>query len=153
MRGGASIISAHLNVPPFATVHTTYTILPPQDTPQGVKALPASQVEDSANSSAATIVYAEFPSVYAEKSVTFRSNELASRCTGGITWVGPDEVVLGTGPSVTTTLDNKGNAWAVALAGPSWASGSSDIEASLTSPPFTSFLTAFNILSSRVTNP
>jgi hypothetical protein len=150
---GTSIVSAHLTVPPFATADTTYRIVAPQDTPRGVKALPSSQVEDSVNSSAATIVYAEFNPVFSERAITFRSNELSDRCAGGITWVGPDEVVLGTGPTVTTTLDNNGNAWVVALAGPSCAAGKSQIEASLASAPFTSYLTSFQILSPRVTNP
>ena len=150
---GTSLISAHLDVAPFTTANARYTILAPRNTPPGVKALPASVVEDSVNSSAATIVYAEFNPVFAEKTVMFRSNELEARCTGGITWVGPDEALLGTGPTVTTTLDNNGNAWAVALAGPSCAAGPSQIEASLTSVPFTSYRTTFTILSPRVTNP
>jgi hypothetical protein len=150
---GTSIISAHLNVPPFATVDAKYTIVPPQNTPRGVKALPEKQVEDSVNSSAATIVYAEFNPVFSERTVLFRSNELNSRCAGGITWIGPDEAVLGRGPTAMTTLDNNGNAWAVALAGPSCAAGKSQIEASLTSAPFRSYVTSFQILSPRVTNP
>ena len=150
---GTSIVSAHLNAPPFATAHATYTIIAPRDTRRGVKALPSSQVEDSTTSSAATIVYAEFNPVFSERAVTFRSNELEDRCAGGITWVGPDEVVLAAGPTVTTTLDNNGNAWVVALAGPSCAAGKSQIEASLTNAPFTSYLTSLNILSPRVTNP
>jgi hypothetical protein len=150
---GPSIISAHLDVPPFATVHATYRILAPGDTRPGVRARPSSLVEDSVNSSAATIVYAEFPSVFSERAVTFRSNELNSRCAGGITWVGPTETPFGTGPTATTTLDNNGNAWLVAFAGPSCAAGRSSIEASLTTAPFTSYLGSFNILSPRVTNP
>jgi hypothetical protein len=155
---GTSIISAHLDVPPFATVHTTYTILAPGDTPEGVRARPPRQVEDSVTSSAATIVYAEFPSVFAERGITIRSNELNTRCAGGVTWVGPAPMgglptVLGTGPTTTTTLDNNGNAFVVALAGPSCSPGTSSIEASLNIAPFTSYLGSFNILSPRVTNP
>ena len=150
---GTSIISAHLDAPPFATVSTTYTILPPGDTRPGVKARPHSQVEDSVNSRAATIVYAEFPSVYAERDITIRSNELNSRCDGGVTWVGPDIRFVRTGPTVTTTLDNNGNAFVVALAGPSCSPGTSSIEASLNVAPFTSYLGSFTILSPRVTNP
>jgi uncharacterized membrane protein len=150
---GTSIISAHLDVPPFTTANTTYTVIAPRDTPRGVTARPAEQVEDSVNSSAATIVYAEFNPVFSERAVTFRSNELNSRCAGGVTWVGPDEAAFGTGPTATTTLDNNGNAWLVALAGPSCAAGTSEIEASLTTAPFRSYLTSFDILSPRVTNP
>jgi len=150
---GRSIISAHLTVPPFTTANTTFKIIAPQDTPRGVRALPSSQVEDSVNSSAATIVYAEFNPVYSERTITFRSNELNDRCTGGVTWVGPTGAGLGTGATATTTLDNNGNAWAVALAGPSCSAGRSTIEASLASAPFRSYLTTFRIRSPRVTNP
>jgi len=149
---GTSIVSAHLNAPPFATVNARYRIIAPQDTPRGVMALPSSQVEDSVNSSAATIVYAEFNPVFSERSVTFRSNELYSRCADGLTWIVPGFLDQ-TGPTATATLDNNGNAWAIALAGPSCAAGKSQIEASLTSAPYTSYLTWFNILSPRVTNP
>jgi hypothetical protein len=149
---GSSDISAHLDAPPFATVTTRYRIIAPQDTPRGVFALPSSQVEDSVNSSAATIVYAEFNPVYSEQTVMFRSNELNDRCAGGVTWIvpgSPDQ----TGPTATATLDNNGNAWAIALAGPSCAAGTSQIEASLTSAPYNSRMTSFDILSPRVTNP
>jgi hypothetical protein len=149
---GPSIVSAHLNVPPFATVHTTYRILAPGDTPPGVKARPSSLVEDSVNSSAATIVYAEFPSVFAERNITIRSNELNSRCAGGVTWIVPGRINQ-RGNTATATLDNNGNAWAIALAGPSCSPGTSSIEASLNVAPFTSYLGSFNILSPRVTNP
>ncbi|MBV8941998.1 MAG: hypothetical protein JO240_09720 [Solirubrobacterales bacterium] len=150
---GRSIVSAHLDVAPFATANATYKVIAPRDTPRGVKALPKSLVEDSVTSSAATIVYAEFPSYHAEQTITIRSDELNSRCAEAVAWVGSDGVVLGDGPSVTTTLDNNGNAWVVALAGPSCAAGKSQLEASLTSAPFTSYVTSFNILSPRVTNP
>jgi hypothetical protein len=150
---GTSIISAHLDVPPFATTHTTFTVRPPANTTPGVKARPRRLVEDSINSSAATIVYAEFPAVDSEQAITIRSNELDARCAGGVIWVGPDETLLGTGPTVTTTLDNNGNAFVVALAGPSCAPGRSSIEASLNVAPFTSYLGSFNILSPRTTNP
>jgi hypothetical protein len=42
----------------------------------------------------------EFPSVYAENEVQFSDPQLAARCN--ITWIGPDEVPLGTGSTVTT---------------------------------------------------
>jgi hypothetical protein len=147
---GSSDISAHLNVPPFATVTARYRILAPQDTPRGVFALPSSEVEDSVNSSVATIVYAEFNPVFSERTVRFRSNELADRCDN-LTWIMPGR--RQTGPTATVTLDNNGNAWAIALAGPSCAAGKSQIEASLTSAPYKTYLTWFNILSPRVTNP
>lgn len=148
---GTSLICSHLDAPPFTTVCANFTIRPPQNTTPGVKAIPQREVEDATTSSVQTVVYAEFPSVDAEQVVKITAQELFSRCAGGITWVGPDEVVLGTGPSVFTTLDNNGNAFVVALAGPSCASGTSLVEASLTIAPFTTYTTNFTILSPRPT--
>lgn len=102
-------------------------------------------------SSVAVIFYAEFPSVYAERTVEFSDAQLFDRCAGGITWVGPDEVVLGTGKSATTTLDNNGNAFVVALAGPSCASGKTLAQVDLTGAPYTTITKSFTVLSPRVT--
>lgn len=148
---GTSLICAHLDAPPFTTVCKNFTIRPPQNTTPGVRAIPSTEVEDATTSSVQTVVYAEFPSVNAEQFVKITAQELSARCAGGITWVGPDEVVLGTGPSVFVQLDDNGNAFVVALAGPSCASGTSLIEASLTIAPFTSYTTNFTILSPRPT--
>jgi hypothetical protein len=148
---GKSLICAHLDAPPFTTVCANFTILPPRNTTPGVRAIPSTVVEDSTTSSAQTVVYAEFPSKFAEQLVKISTPELNARCTGGITWVGPDEAPFGTGSSTFVTLDNNGNAFVVALAGPSCASGSSVIEASLTIAPFTTYTTTFKILSPRPT--
>jgi hypothetical protein len=145
------LITADLNTAPFTTARTIVTILPPHNTKPGVHAFPVRQVEDSATSSVAVIFYAEFPSVFSERTVEFHDAQLFDRCAGGITWVGADEVVLGTGKSVTTTLDNNGNAFVVALAGPSCASGDTLAQADLVGPPFTTFTTDFVVLSPRVT--
>lgn len=145
------LIEANLDTAPFTTATTTFTILPPRTTPPGVKATPSSEVEDSNTSSVATVFYAEFPSVFAERTVEFSDSQLSARCSGGVTWVGADEVVLGTGKTVTTTLDNNGNAFVVALAGPSCASGSTLVTADLVGPPFTTYTTTFTVLSPRVT--
>ena len=99
----------------------------------------------------AAIFYAEFPSVYSGRTVEFSDPQLFDRCTGGVTWVGADGVVLGTGKSVTTTLDNNGNAFVAALAGPSCASGDTLAQVDLVGPPGTTFTTDFVVLSPRVT--
>lgn len=148
---GTDLITADLNTAPFTTVRTNVTIKPPHNTTPGLHARPNRQVEDSTTSSVAVIFYAEFPSVFSERTVEFSDPQLFDRCTGGITWVGADEVVLGTGKSVTTTLDNNGNAFVVALAGPSCASGDTLGQVDLTGPPFTTYTTDFNVLSPRVT--
>jgi hypothetical protein len=145
------LITADLNTAPFTTTTAHVEIRPPVTTPTGLHAFPAREVEDSTTSSVAVIFYAEFPSVYSERTVEFSDAQLFDRCTGGITWVGADEVVLGTGKSVTTTLDNNGNAFVVALAGPSCASGDTLAQADLIGPPYTTLTTNFHVLSPRVT--
>ena len=148
---GTSLITASLDVPPFTTVTTTFTVLAPRNTTPGVTAHPSTEVEDATTSSVATVIQVEFPSVQAEQIVKISTPELNARCAGGVTWVGPDEVVLGTGASTFVQLDDNGNAFVVALAGPSCASGTSTIEASLVNAPFTTYTTTFKILSPRPT--
>ncbi len=151
---GTSLISAHLNTAPFTTVNTTFTIQPPHSTTPGVKARPAREVEDATFSSAATVIQVEFPAVFAERVVNVSASELFSRCQVApqLVWVGPDQTgVLGSSDNVNVTLDNNGNAFVVALAGASCASGASEIEASLVGPPFTTFTNTFTILSPRPT--
>jgi hypothetical protein len=145
------LITADLTVPPYTTVRTHVTIAAPVTTKTGLSAYPSSEVEDATTSSVAVIFYAEFPSVYAEQSVEFSDPQLSDRCSGGITWVGPDGVVLGTGKSVTTMLDDNGNAFVVALAGPSCASGRTLAQADLVSPTYRTLTTNFTVLSPRVT--
>ena len=148
---GTSLICSHLDAPPFTTACANFTIRPPQNTPPGVKAIPSTEVEDATTSSVETVIYVEFPSVNAEQFVKITAQELFARCAGGITWIGPDEAPLGTGPSVFVQLDDNGNAFVVAEAGPSCASGTSLVEASLTIAPFTTYTTHFTILSPRPT--
>jgi hypothetical protein len=145
------LITADLTVAPYTTAKTHVVIEAPVTTPTRLHTYPAEEVEDATTSSVATIFYAEFPSVYAENAVEFSDPQLYNRCRGGITWVGPDEVVLGSGKSVTTTLDNNGNAFVVALAGPSCASGKTLGQVDLTVPGYRTLTTKFTVLSPRVT--
>jgi len=143
-------ISASLLAPPFTTVATSFTIMPPANTKVGVTANPKSIVEDSVYSAVATVIQVEFPSVYAEKLVTIKSDELFTRCAGNLSWWGPEEASLGTNvPEVTVQLDNNGNAFAVAIGGPSCASGRSTVTADLTTVPYTTLVGHFTILSPR----
>lgn len=145
------LITADLTVAPYTTARTHVTILPPETTPKSLHVYPSAEVEDATTSSVAAIFYAEFPSVHSEQTVEFTDAQLFDRCTGGITWVGPDETVLGTGKSVTTTLDDNGNAWVVALAGPSCATGKTLAQVDLTMPPYTTRTSDFKVLSPRPT--
>lgn len=143
------LIEADLQTAPFTTVTTHVVVSPPETTKEGLHVYPVSEVEDANTSSVAAIFYLEFPSVYAERTVEISDGQLSSRCQ--VTWVGPDEVVLGTGSSVTTTLDDNGNAFVVALAGPSCPSGKTLATADLVGPPYTTLTAGFTILSPRVT--
>jgi hypothetical protein len=145
------LMEADLTVAPFTTATTQVQIAAPVTTGQGVFALPASQVEDATTSSVATVFYVEFPSVYAEHEVQISDAELYDSCAGHITWAFPNSTSLEYGKAVTTTLDDNGNAFVVALAGPSCASARTRVEADLTGPPYTTLTTQFTVLSPRVT--
>ena len=126
-----------------------------------VKALPSSfmdQGEFGSASSIADVVEVECEEVYAEKEVTITATELYSRCDGHLYWATPAEYDAPPGdptpgPSTTVTLDNDGNATAVAFGGPSCAAGESLIAAHLDAAPFTTAVTAFNVLPPRPTEP
>jgi hypothetical protein len=119
---------------------------PPTASTTGLIVHPSSPIEDSITSSVATIFYAEFPSPYAEKVVEFSDSQLYFQCQGNLTWIGADDKVLGTDvQAVTTTLDNDGNAFVVAIAGPSCASGGSTAEVDLVGPPYTTLTHSFVI--------
>ncbi len=153
---GESLVSVHLEAPPFTTSTTNFTVLPPAPSKPGVTASPSSEVEDSVSSSVATIVQVEFPPVFAERKVNISAEQLFARCMvpPSLVWVGADGNVLGGGgadvlaggtESVEVQLDNDGNAFVVVLGGGSCASGTSLIEASLTEAPFTTYTTEFTI--------
>jgi hypothetical protein len=144
-------ISASLEAPPFTTVATSFTILPPANTKVSVTANPKSIVEDSVYSAVATVIQVELPSVYSEKYVTIKSDELYTRCNDLLSWYGPEESFLNSGPETTVKLDNNGNAFVVAIGGPSCASGTSTITADLTTVPYTTLVGHFTILSPRPT--
>ena len=148
----SDLIEADLTVAPFTTAVTRVRIVPPVSTRPGVWAFPASEVEDATTSSVATIFYAEFPSAYGERHVEFSDAQLYDQCGGHIVWVGADGQIIGNATkSVTTMLDDNGNAFVVALAGPSCATGSSLVEADLLGPPYITLTHQFTILSPRVT--
>lgn len=52
---------------------------------------------------------------------------------------------------MTTTLDDNGNAFVVALAGPSCASGKTLAQVDLVNPTYRTLTTNFSVLSPRVT--
>ncbi len=148
----SALVEASLDTAPYVTALAIVDIKPPTDTPPGLTIWPSKQIEDSTTSSVATIFYAEYPSAFSEDPVEFSDAQLYDRCAGGITWIGSDDVTLATHTkSVVTTLDDNGNAFVVALAGPSCASGSTLGTADLVGPPYTTYASRFWVLSPRVT--
>jgi hypothetical protein len=156
--GGPSCAATHDTIfaslldPPYTTTSTVLTIRPPQNTKHGVFATPMKLVEDSVYSAVATVVSVEYPAVDSEFNVSIKSDELNARCAGGIFWVGADEAYLNSGPETTVSLDNNGNAFAVAIGNYSCAAGTSTISADLSIAPYTTYSTTFTILSPRVTH-
>lgn len=162
---GETLVSAHLEVPPFTTVTTNFEVLPPKVTAPGVYVLPPTSVEDNVESSVATIVEVEFPSVYAEQDVNIAAEQLFARCglAPKVEWIGPDEDPISPAPigddvddpigaeSISVKLDNDGNAFVVLVGASSCASGESEIEASLEVAPFTTVVNDFTVLPPEVT--
>ena len=147
----SALVEASLDTAPYVTALAVVDIKPPTDTPPGLTIWPSKQIEDSTTSSVATIFYAEYPSAFSEDPVEFSDAQLYDRCAGGITWIGSDDVTLATRTkSVVTTLDDNGNAFVVALAGPSCASGATLGTADLVGPPYTTYANTFWVLSPRV---
>jgi hypothetical protein len=147
-----ALITADLMVAPFTTATVKVKIAPPVTTRKGLFAFPGAEVEDATTSSVAAIFYAEFPSGQAESTVEISDPQLLAACHGHLYWVGPGFTILASGvASVKTTLDDNGNAFVVALAGPSCASGTTLAEADLVGPPYTTLTTTFTVLSPRVT--
>lgn len=154
---GESLISAHLLEVPYETVSTAFKVLPPTTTPPGVMALPATQVEDDVHSSVETIIEAEFPSKYAEKTIHISAEELFSRCQKAphMVVIGPKGTPLDSaeGSIAKVKLDDNGNAFVLVLGDSSCASGPTVIEADLETTPFTTYTTTFEVLSPRPTPP
>jgi hypothetical protein len=147
----SDLIEANLTVAPYTTATTQVKIAAPASSQPGVRVLPASEIEDATTSSVATVFYVEFPSVYSEYQVQISDAKLYDSCAGHIAWIFPDSTTLQYGKTVTTTLDDAGNAFVVALAGPSCPSGNTLVQAELVGPPYTTVSTHFTVLSPRVT--
>ena len=154
---GESLISAHMEQAPYTTVTTAFTVLPPRPTPPGVIASPKEAVENETTSSFATVIQVEFPAVFAEAYVNINAEQLFARChvPPRLVWLGEGGTKIGegTGSVDGVQLDNDGNAFVVVLGGGSCASGTSEIEASLESAPYTTYTTNFTILPPQPTLP
>jgi hypothetical protein len=145
-----AVISGHVEKPPYTTVTTTFSVLPPRPTQPGVAALPSSEAEDSIHRSAATILQLEFPPEFAEEYVTITAPALERRCSVAphLLWFGAGarELAYGKESVLKVQLDNDGNAFVVVLAGASCARGESLILATLEEAPYIQFTTIFTVL-------
>ncbi len=156
---GESLISAHLESAPYTTVTTGFTVLPPRPTTPGVYATPASKVEGEEASDVATIVQVEFPPVFAEEAVDVNASQLLSRCKNSphIEWLFVSQYgyvhSLADSEDFTLHLDNDGNAFVVLVGNSSCAAGTSLIEASLESAPYTTYTTDFTVEPPQPTFP
>ncbi len=152
-QAGESLVSVHQDEGEYNSYTTSFTVLPPNDTPLGVTAMPSHQVEDAASSAVATIVEAEFPGA-AESYVRLASEELYRRCGVGskLHWITESRGSY-TGPELVDTLqlDNNGNGFAIAIGDASCSPGTSLIEADLEEKPFTTVTTNFTVESPKPT--
>lgn len=142
---GRALITAEL-VSASYTARASFTIRAPVSTSKGITAAPASEVEDATFSGAAVVFNIEFTAAAKGDTADISSPQLSSRCHGHLHWVGADEARLASGESATVALDGDGNAFVVALAGPSCASGQSLVTADLQDYPYTLVQTHVNIL-------
>jgi hypothetical protein len=160
---GESLITVHLTEKPFESFTTSFTVLPPHDTPPGVVALPSSQVEDGGSSAVATIIEAEFAGA-SEELIRIASPELFARCQKPphLRWFlmngteaevenAKKEKVPAKSEVTGIELDNNGNAFVIVFGDHSCAEGSSLIEADLESKPFTTYTTHFIVEGPRPT--
>jgi len=163
---GESLITLDENEAPYETFTTSFMVTPPVNTPQGVVAMPSSQVEDSGSSSVTTVVEAEFAGG-GEKYVRLASEQLNDRChDGGLIWV-PGYVTEYLEESYSTAsvkkaevetegenetlirLDDNGNGFAIAVGVDSCLEGTSLIEADLVESPFTTETTNFTVVAPK----
>ena len=152
-QAGESLVSAHMDNAPFESFTTSFSVLPPGETPEGVSALPAAQVEDAQSGAVATIVEAEFPG-RAEQQIRIASDEMLSRCQNAphVHWIREDRTgVVGVSEVNGLALDNDGNAFVLLIGDSSCYPGGSLIEADLESKPFTTLTTGFTIESPQPT--
>jgi hypothetical protein len=150
---GESLITAHMEEEPFESFTTAFSVLAPRPTPQGVRALPSTQVEDAFSSGVATIIETEITNG-SEQFVHIGSEEFFHRCRlqPHLHWIRMDRSEESEVSEVTKVqLDNDGNAFVIVIGDESCAPGTSLIEADLESKPFTTFTTPFTIEAPRPT--
>lgn len=145
---GERLIVMDMEEPPFERFTTSFEVSPAKPTPEGVLALPSTQVEDRIHGSVATIVEVSAPGEpFAH--VHIGAPQLFKACSSAphLAWVGADETLLSGGAEEVSKLelDANGHAFVVLLGGPSCAEGSYLIQADLEEAPFTTYVTHFTV--------
>jgi len=155
-QAGESLVSVHQDEGEYNSYTTSFTVLPPNNTPVGVTALPSHQVEDAGSSAIATIIEVEIPGA-AEAPVRVASEELYRRCgiSPHLRWLGATQVMtgeVGIGPEyLGLRLDNNGNGFLIAIGDSSCVPGTSLIEADMEVKPFATLTTHFTVESPKPT--
>ena len=154
-QAGESLVSVHMDEGEYNSYTTSFTVLPPNDTPMGVTALPSHQVEDAESSAVATIIEAEFPGA-AESYVRIGSEELYRRCAidPKLRFITESGQEYDAAPEINdgaVQLDNNGNGFVLAIGDSSCSPGTSLIEADLEEKPFTTVTTNFTVESPKPT--
>jgi len=167
---GESLITLDENEAPYETFTTSFDVLPPTNTTQGITALPSSQVEDSNSSAVTTVVEAEMKGD-GESFVRLASEQLNDRChDGGLIWVPgyvteylneeyseaaklaavkKAETSYETDSETEIRLDDNGNGFAIAVGIDSCLEGTSLIEADLLEAPYTTETTEFTVVAPK----
>jgi hypothetical protein len=177
---GGTVISGHTEVGKGNTTVESFAagfaVEPAKTSPEGSTIDPATQVEDEASSSVATLIQVESGST--EAKVRVAAPELFSRCEvpgGGtpeskVVWMRPNfsalpgsafgegkEIVGGTelvpGHDEALKTDNDGNAFVIALGEESCKPGKSYFETDLEEAPFTTEEPSFTIIAPEPTPP
>ena len=151
---GTDVIEADLLLVPYKTATTTLTVVGPKNTPHGVTANPAKEVETGTSGEGGdSDVYAVFTvetlSSYAEQSVEIQSSELVDRCGAGSEWV-TNVDTFSDSATATATLDDNGAA-TFTFYGISCASGTSTVLADVQAGLHPKYTTTFKIKSPRST--
>jgi hypothetical protein len=141
---GESLITLDEEESPYETFTTSFQVLPPAPTPEGLYILPEHQVEDANSSGVITIAEAEFKGA-PEGYVRIGAKQLYNRCHEDLHIIGQEG--WRTGPEYLggIKLDNDGNGFVILKGTDSCAEGTSLIEADLEEAPFTTLTGEFTI--------
>jgi len=131
-RPGETTVVVDENDYPFETYMTTYTVLPPEASEEGVWAMPSKAVESDIESSVVTIVQVEFGVV--ETPIDINAEQLYDRCHHEVLWIDSEGKLLAADTGRIESeieTDNDGNAFVVVFGRKSCQPGNVKIFADL----------------------